>query len=185
MFNFSIVLIVLLVIILLIAAFIIGTYNSLVRLREMIANARGQIAAQMESRWDAITNLIQATKQYTDYEEKVFQEVTERRASIGKNSSVEELEKEETLYQRAVGQINAVAENYPNLRAGELYQNTMTSVNEWENKVRHSRMLYNDSVTKYNRQLKTFPTNLIAAPFGFMEESYFENTETKAEMPQW
>lgn len=46
-------------------------------------------------------------------------------------------------------------------------------------------MIYNDTVTKYNRQVLSFPTSILAGMFGFRQEEYFKNTETKADMPMW
>jgi len=61
----------------------------------------------------------------------------------------------------------------------------MDSVNKFEDNVRHARMIYNDIVTRFNRQLKQFPTNIIGGMFNFTEKEYFERTESKAEMPSW
>ena len=61
----------------------------------------------------------------------------------------------------------------------------MTAVDEFENKVRLSRMVYNDSVTKLNRSIQVFPNFMIAGSMGFSQEKYFENTQGKQEMPQW
>ncbi|OYW70641.1 MAG: LemA family protein, partial [Aerococcus viridans] len=74
---------------------------------------------------------------------------------------------------------------YPNLKASEVYQSTMNSVNTYENNVRQSRMVFNDTVTKYNRLIKTFPNSVIAGFTGFQPADYFENSAEKAEMPQW
>ncbi|MDD7542648.1 MAG: LemA family protein, partial [Peptoniphilaceae bacterium] len=85
----------------------------------------------------------------------------------------------------ALTQIYAVAENYPDLKASSVYQTTMDSINRYEDNVRHSRMLYNDTVTKLNRTLQQFPTNIVAGMFGFRTMEYFQNSTEKAEMPQW
>ena len=67
----------------------------------------------------------------------------------------------EALLESALSRINAVAESYPELKASELYAKTMDSINDYENKVRISRMVYNDSVTKLNRAVKMFPTSCL------------------------
>lgn len=82
----------LIVLIGLLAFWIISIYNSLVTLRERVDNAKAQIATQIESRWDAIKSLIEATKQYSAHEAEVLEKVTESRASLGRGSTVKDIE---------------------------------------------------------------------------------------------
>lgn len=168
-----------------IALWAISTYNALVGLREMVRNSMGQIAAQIESRWDALKSLIDATKSYQAHESETLRSITESRSRVSAGSSVKEVTKDDELFQRAMTNIHVVAENYPALKASSIYQTTMDSINRYEDNVRHSRMLYNDTVTKLNRTLQQFPTNLIAGMFGFHSMEYFQNSAEKTEMPQW
>lgn len=163
----------------------ISMYNSFIRTDERVRNATGQIAAQMESRWDALTNLIEATKQYQSYEGSAFQEITAKRTQLKASSSVAEIEEQQNLFQRALTQVNAVAENYPDLKASQVYQTTMNSVNSYEEHVRQARMIYNDTVTSFNRLVKQVPSNLVAGIFGFHAKDYFEHAPEKREMPKW
>ncbi|HLS66284.1 MAG TPA: LemA family protein [Pseudogracilibacillus sp.] len=176
------------VIIIIIVAFVgwtISVYNSFITLRERVSNAKAQIAAQIESRWDAVSNLISATKQYAKHETELLENITEKRASLGRDSSMEEIEDNDAQLNNVVGRLIAISENYPDLKASEVYKQSMESVNKFEDNVRHSRMIYNDVVTRFNRKLKQFPTNMIGGMFNFKEQSYFEQTEAKAEMPSW
>lgn len=176
---------VLLVIVGALAAWVVSIYNSLVTLRERVDNAKAQIATQIESRWDAIKSLIEATKQYSAHEAQVLESVTEKRASIGKNSSVEQIEEAERQFNGVLGRLLAVSESYPDLKASTVYQTTMESINTFENNVRNARMIYNDIVTRFNRKTKVFPSSIVASMFKFVEREYFEATETKVEMPSW
>lgn len=178
----------LIVMIIIIVAFVgwtISVYNSFITLRERVSNAKAQIAAQIESRWDAVSNLISATKQYAKHETELLENITEKRASLGRDSSMEEIEDNDAQLNNVVGRLIAISENYPDLKASEVYKQSMESVNKFEDNVRHSRMIYNDVVTRFNRKLKQFPTNMIGGMFNFKEQSYFEQTEAKAEMPSW
>src|SRR5690625_4294506 len=98
---------------------------------------------------------------------------------------MEEIEENDTQLNDVVGRLIAISESYPDLKASEVYQTSMKSVNKFEDNVRHSRMIYNDVVTRFNRRLKQFPTNIIGNMFNFKEQTYFEQTEAKAEMPSW
>lgn len=177
--------IILLVLIVGIGFWIGSTYNRLVTLRERVDNGKAQIATQIESRWDAVRSLIEATKQYSKHEAEVLESVTEKRASIGRDSSIQEMENAERELNSVLGRLIAVSENYPDLKASRVYENTMNSINKFEDNVRNARMIYNDVVTRFNRAIKVFPASLIAGLFKFEEREYFEGTDTKQEMPSW
>lgn len=166
-------------------AWIISTYNSLVTTNERVDNAKAQISTQIESRWDAVKTLIDATKQYSKHEAEVLEGVTEKRSLIGRNASIKDIENSQAELNGVIGRLIAVSESYPDLKASAVYENTMTSINKFEDYVRNARMIYNDTVTKYNRQIKMFPSSIIAGMFNFVERDYFEGTENKQDMPSW
>lgn len=182
MIAFLLVLIVLLIVL---VAWVVSIYNSLVTTRERVDNAKAQIATQIESRWDSVKSLIDATKQYSKHEAETLENVTQQRASIGQNSSIKDMENSEAALNGVIGRLIAVSENYPDLKASKVYENTMTSINKFEDHVRNARMIYNDTVTKYNRKIKMFPSSIIAGMFNFESRTYFEGTETKQDMPSW
>lgn len=163
----------------------ISIYNTLITIRERVDNAKAQIATQIESRWDAIKSLIEATKKYSAHEAQVLESVTEKRLAIGQSSSIKEMENAESQINNVLGRLIAVSENYPDLKASQVYQSTMGSINKFEDHVRNARMIYNDVVTKFNRQIKVFPASIIAGMFNFSEREYFQGTEAKQDMPNW
>ncbi len=175
----------LIVLIGLLAFWIISIYNSLVTLRERVDNAKAQIATQIESRWDAIKSLIEATKQYSAHEAEVLEKVTESRASLGRGSTVKDIENAQSQLESIVGRLIAVSEAYPDLKASSVYKDTMASINKFEDNVRNSRMIYNDVVTRYNRKIQVFPSSIVASIFNFTSREYFQGTETKQDMPSW
>ncbi|MFM1533848.1 LemA family protein [Helcococcus ovis] len=181
----TITLIVIAMVVVFLILYLISVYNKLIALRENVRNSMSQIATQIESRWDVITNLIGATSKYSEHEAKTLREVIGMRTGINRNSSAAEVLKDDQLFQQAMDRINVVVESYPNLKADSLYINTMNNVDKYENNVRNARMIFNDSVTKYNREILMFPKNIFAGMFGFQQEIYFKNSETKADMPQW
>lgn len=107
------------------------------------------------------------------------------RAKVDRTSDPSTVEKDDALFEQAMNQINVVAENYPNLKADQVYSQAMQGVDRYENNVRHARMVYNDTVTKLSRQVQQFPSSIVAGMFGFRQEEYFQSTSTKSEMPQW
>lgn len=169
----------------LITLWIITTYNKLITFGERVNNAKAQIGTQLESRWDAIKSLIDATKHYSKHEADILQGVTDSRASIGRNSTIADIEKDAEKLDGVVTRLLAVSESYPDLKASEVYKKTMGNIDKYENNVREARMIYNDIVNRYNRKLRVFPSNIIASIFGFKSKDYFQVTESKEEMPSW
>lgn len=180
-----IILIILAVVIVALVGWVIATYNSFVRLRENVRNAMGQIATQVESRWDALTSVIAAAKQYAQHEAETLLNVTQSRSPLRSDSTPADVAHDDQAFAGALARFNALAENYPQLRASETYSQAMDAVTTFEDNVRFSRMFYNDSVTKLNRYRSQFPSMIVGALFGFAPEPYFENTSTKSEMPGW
>ncbi len=162
---------------------IISLQRTLVVLDENINNAMSQIGVQLSSRWDALSSLLDLTKGYAAHEYKTITETIKARRSITKDSSPDDITKQENMIVAAMGQIMAVAEKYPDLKADKTYIKTMDAVNQYENMVRTSRLIYNDSVTKLNRAIRMFPASLIAGLIGFCKRVYLEAVEEKANMP--
>lgn len=179
------ILIALIVVIVLIILFVIKTYNALVSLRELVKNSMGQISANVESRWDALKSLIDATKKYSEHESNTLKEVIQARSGVNSQSTVKDIEKDNDMFTQAMSKLAVVVEAYPDLKADSIYQNTMNKIHIYEQDVKNSRMVYNDTVTRFNRKMLVFPTVLIARMLGFTEFEYFKNTESKAEMPSW
>lgn len=163
----------------------ISIYNQLISSREFVRNSMGNIAAQVESRWDAVSSLIGATKKYSSHEAETLTNITAMRSKVDRTSEPSVVEKDDSLFQQAMSQLNVVVENYPDLKADGIYIQTMESINKYENNVRQARMVYNDTVTKLNRQVQQFPSSIVAGMFRFNQESYFQSSSDKSNMPQW
>ena len=177
-------LIIVIVILVLIALWAMSTQRKLVVFDENINNAMSQIGVQLSSRFDALTALLDLTKGYAAHESQTLIEtIKSRRSVITAKSSPDEVIKQEGIISEALGRIAMVAEQYPDLKANENYMKTMDSVNSYENMVRTSRLVYNDSVTKLNREIRMFPTSMIAGIFGFSQREYLEDDDKKADMP--
>ena len=171
------------VIIVIIVLWAISVQRSLVALDENINNAMSQIGVQLSSRWDALTSLLELTKGYAAHEYKTITETVKERRTITRDSSPEDIREQENVFTEALGKIMAVAESYPDLKADKTYIKTMDSVNLYENMVRTSRLIYNDSVTKLNRAVRMFPASLIAGALGFLKRTYLEELNEKSSMP--
>ena len=167
----------------------ISTQRNLVSKDELFQNSMSQIGVQQQSRWDAITSLVQLTKSYNEHEYNTLRDVIAQRKEISGTSGAAEAAGQEELLTQAASRIRLVAEQYPELKASETYTKTMDSVNSYENQVRVSRMVYNDSVTtKNNNQwlngFSEVADSLVAGMLHFSVKDYLKDPGEKAEMPQ-
>lgn len=174
-------LIIVIVIVVAIVLFVVTTYNSLVRLRNKVKNSFAQIETQLQRRFDLIPNLVETVKGYASHEKELLENITASRAAfMNAGTNGEKLETDNKLTS-SLHALFAVAENYPDLKANENFNNLQNELSETEDKVAYSRQFYNDAVTMYNDKLQMFPTNIIAGMFGFKEEALFaSNEEAKA-----
>lgn len=172
---------IILAIVVIIAIALIAIYNKLVTLRQRVQNAWSQIDVQLQRRFDLIPNLVETVKGYMTHEKDTLTKVTELRASWADAKTVEDKAKLEGELSNTLKTIMAVAENYPNLKADQSFNNLQTELSDTENKISYSRQFYNDTVTIYNTKLETFPSNLVASMFGFKASTLFnvESEEAK------
>lgn len=161
----------------------IGVQRKLVNAEELCKNALSQIGVQQNSRWDALTALVELVKSYNAHEYKTLKDIIAQRKEINSSSSVADANAQEAALGRIFSQVKLVAEQYPNLKANEQYVKAMDSVNVYENQVRLSRMSFNDTVTKFNRLVRQFPDSLIAGILRFATKEYLREPEGKTEMP--
>ena len=167
----------------LLVLWVIGVQRKLVEKDELCKNALSQIGVQQASRWDALTALVELVKSYNEHEYNTLRDVIAQRKNITGESTVAEAQAQEQVLTGLVRNINLVAEQYPELKANENYAKAMDSVNLYENQVRLSRMTFNDTVTKYNKEIRQFPTSIVAGILGFNTRDYLDEAVGKSDMP--
>jgi LemA protein len=160
---------------------IIGAFNTLVKLRVRVENAWAEIDVQLKRRHDLIPNLVEAVRGYMQHERSTLESVTQARtqAVAVTGASVQQRSAAESLLTAALGSLFAAVEKYPQLRAVEsvmLLQEQLTST---ENRIAYARQFYNDEVMKYNTAESTFPRNLLARPLGFSPAAMFSSTDAE------
>jgi LemA protein len=180
----TVAIIVIVALVLLVGIALVLLYNKLVRLRNRVENAWAQVDVQLRRRYDLIPNLVETVKGYASHERATFEEVTKARTAAQQATTVEEQAKAENMLTAALGRLFAVAEDYPELRATENFQQLQGQLEETEGKIAISRQIYNDAVLTYDTALETVPTNIVAGMFNFAEKPYFEIEEPAREAPQ-
>lgn len=170
----------------------VGAYNRLVRLKNTIGNAFGQIDVQLKRRYDLIPNLVEAAKKYLQHEQSTLEAVITARnqarsASDAMRSrpanagAVTALAVAEQALDGSLGHLFAVAEAYPELKADQTIRELSEELTSTENKVGFARQAYNDAVLDYNNAQGQFPALLIASLFGFAPSVMLRATESALE----
>jgi LemA protein len=172
------------ILVLLIATFLVVLYNRLVRLRNRTENAWAQVDVQLRRRYDLIPNLVETVKGYASHERATFEEVTKARTAAQQARTVPEQAVAENMLTAAIGRLFAVAEDYPELRATENFQQLQSQLEDTEQKIAVARQVYNDAVLTYDTALETVPTNIVGDAFNFEEKPYFEIEEPIREAPR-
>jgi LemA protein len=165
---------IILVLIAVAAAYFVGIYNALVRLRNRVKNAWSQIDVQLKRRHDLIPNLVETAKGYMKHERETFEQITKARSRAMDAGTVGEKSKAETDLSGALGRFMLVVENYPDLKANQNFLAVHEELASTENKIAFSRQSYNDSVLFFNNKIQMFPSNVIANTFNFTAEEFFE-----------
>ena len=157
---------------------ILVIYNSLIKSRNNVKQAKSGVDVYLNQRFDLIPNLVECVKQYSEYEKGVFAEITELRVSYLKDST--NLKSAEKINNK-MNEIVALAENYPELKASEQYLNLQKNLTKLESQLQAARRIYNMEVTNYNNKTETVPSNIVAKLFGFKKAELFQIEEYKRE----
>jgi LemA protein len=157
-----------------IALFIVFIYNRLVALRQAWKRAFSDIDVQLKQRHDLVPNLVETVKGYAAHERGVFDEVTKARASAMQATGPAAKGAAEGVLSRALGNLFAVAENYPQLKANANFQQLQTELGDLENKIAAARRFLNNAVAEYNTAIQQMPAAMIAGPLHFEPAQMFE-----------
>ncbi|MCP4367403.1 MAG: LemA family protein [Deltaproteobacteria bacterium] len=153
---------------------LIGIYNKLVRNKNMVEEGWSGIDVQLKRRSNLIPNLIEAVKGYMGHEAKLLSEITQLRSQSKNTQAVAEKSKVETALTRSLGNLIAVAESYPDLKANQNFLDLQNELSQIENDIQMARRYFNGTVRNLNIMIEAFPSNLVAGQFGFVKADFFE-----------
>ena len=122
------------------------------------------------------------TKQYTEHEHNTLTDVIKERRSSNP-ATADEINAQNKAIDSIMGRLNAVVEQYPDLKANQVFMDTMSGIKGYEENVRLSRMVYNDSVTKLNTLIRQWPSSIVAGMLHFAPQNYIEEDKAKSEAP--
>lgn len=172
-----------------------GAYNSLVSMDEQVNSQWSQVENQYQRRYDLIPNLVSTVKGYASHESEVFQQIAEARSKAGGivniDSSITDDPEKLAQFQKvqdtlggALQRLLSISENYPDLKANQNFLALQDQLEGTENRIAVERKRYNDLARQYNTKIRSIPTSLFAAKWGFSAKAYFTASEKAQSAPK-
>ena len=154
--------------------YLIVTYNSFIKLRNLVAEAFATMDVYLKKRWDLIPNLVEVVKGYAKHESNLLESVVSLRSSAYDKMSVDDKINTNERLSAEIVRLFAVAENYPDLKASQNFLDLSAQLSKIEDEIAQSRKYYNAVVRDMNTKVEMFPSNLVAGIFGFKCLKMFE-----------
>lgn len=159
-------------------------YNSLVGLRNYIAESWSNVDTELKRRYDLIPNLVSTVKGYATHEREVLERVVELRNRCAANHGpVADQAKDEGQLVDALKQMFVLVEGYPQLKADQHFLKLQSELTNTENRIQAARRFYNGNVRDYRNKCESFPSNLVASLFGFQTQEFFSVPPSVAQVP--
>jgi len=149
-------------------------YNKLVRNKNMVAEGWSGIEVQLKRRSNLIPNLIETVKGYMEHEAGLFSEIVKLRSRSKETRAVAEKSRIESALTRSLGNLLALAEAYPDLKASQNFLDLQDDLSQIESEIQMARRYYNGTVRNLNISIESFPSKLIAERFRFEKADFFE-----------
>lgn len=160
------------------------TYNKLVGLKNHMKEAWSVIDVCLKKRYDLIPNLVEIVKGYATHEKQTFESITRYRSEAMQAKDQGSRMQSEAGLGKALVQLLAVAENYPELKANSNFTDLQRQLTELENDLSMARRYYNGTVRENNIYVESFPSNIIAGMFNFQQGQFFEIEQAEKEVPK-
>lgn len=175
-----------LVIIAVVVMYLVLIYNNLVSLKHAVSKAWSNIDVLLKQRHDELPKLVDVCKQYMEYEQETLEKVIQARSAVMSargNSDVGALGQAETQLRLGLGNLFALAENYPELKANSSFQQLQSRISQLENSIADRREVYNESVNNNNVRIEQFPDVIVARILNFKDFELLEfNDEEKKDV---
>jgi len=150
--------------------YVIVMYNRLVNLKHNATKAWSNIDVLLKQRHDELPKLVATCKQYMQYEKDTLERVINARsraADARAAGDIGALGAAEGALRIGLGQLFALAEDYPDLKANETFQHLQGRITGLENSIADRREFYNESVNLNNIGIEEFPDVIVARLFNF------------------
>lgn len=163
----------------------ISARNKFVALKNDVEEAYSAMDVHMKKRYDLIPNLVSTCKGYSKHESETMTRVTQARAAaIGAATPEQKAVAERELGASLHTLLNAVVEQYPNLKADTQFNNLSAQLENCEHEIGNSRKYYNAKVKLYNNKIEMFPSSIVAGRMRLERKPYFEIDEEERAVPR-
>lgn len=165
------------------AIYLVVIYNNLVSLKHGVSKAWSNIEVLLKQRHDELPKLVEVCRQYMGYEQETLERVMQARSQVASAQQAHDMKglgAAEGMLRMGLGQLFAVAEDYPELKANENFRHLQQRISGLENAIADRREYYNESVNRNNVRIEQFPDVIVARLFGFgpFELLQFDAAET-------
>jgi len=143
-----------------------------------------QIEAELQRRNDLIPNLVKAVNDYMAFENKIFKHAADVRSALNSLKNIPDVSPSQLSLKSALSKFQAVAENYPDLKASATYQNLMMELSNTETRIASARIRYNTESNYYNSRLRMFPGIIFGVVMGFEPVKTFESEKSAKNVPE-
>ena len=161
----------------LVLVYAILIYNNLVSLKHNVSKAWANIDVLLKQRHDELPKLVEVCRQYMGYEQETLEKVMEARAAVHhaqQAGDMGRLGEAEGALRLGLGNLFAVAEAYPDLKANESFQHLSARISALESDIADRREFYNESVNLNNVRIEQFPDLILARWFRFQPAQLLE-----------
>lgn len=165
-----------------VAVYFILIYNNLVTLKHNVSKAWANVDVLLKQRHDELPKLVETCKQYMKYEKEALEAIINARSAVStarEKTDVKALGTAETQLRLGLGNLFALAEDYPDLKANESFQHLQLRITGLEHDIADRREFYNDSVNNKNIRIEQFPDILVARLMGFKPADLLEFAEAE------
>lgn len=159
--------IIVLVVVVLLIIGVVSCYNKLVKQKVTVEEAFATMDVYLKKRFDLIPNLVETVKGYAKHEQSTLEQIVDLRNGGYSGMTTEEKMENAAAVSRAIPQIMALAESYPDLKANQNFMELNAQLQRVEEDIANSRKYYNGAVRNYNMTVQSVPTNIFANMFHF------------------
>lgn len=165
-----------------VVVYAVVVFNHLVTVKHNVKKAWSNIDVLLKQRHEELPKLVETCRQYMQFEQQTLEKVMQARTAVSQaqaQGDIGALGMAETQMRLGLGNLFAVAEAYPELKANESFQHLQQRISGLENAIADRREFYNESVNINNIQIEQFPDLIIAGLFRFKAFELLEFNETE------
>jgi LemA protein len=176
-----------------IGLWIMGMYNSMVKMDEKVSAQWANVETSYQRRADLIPNLVNTVKGYAAHEKETLEAVIKARSEATSTKidpsnltpeKMQQFQQAQNGLSGALSKLLLVVERYPDLKANQNFLELQAQLEGTENRIAVERRKFNEAAKQYNQYIRMFPKNFLASSFGFEKKAYFEAAEGSKEAPK-